>query len=433
MRIQRGLTLRIILITIGSFGDVQPFVGLGMRLKQRGHEVLLITNGYFRPMAERAELDFAPLGDPELYKRVLEDPNMWHPIRGLKTVFTLGVNPSIKPMYELIMERYVPGQTLVVGSSLALGARIAEDRHGIPTATIHLAPGVFRSLIDPPRLSAASPPRGTPAIIQRGLWAAVDRWIVDPVVAPAVNTLRREVGLAPVKRLLDRWWHSPRLTIGMFPEWFAPPAPDWPPQVRLTGFPLYDQIGLEATPPELETFLADGDSPIVFTAGSAMAHGHRFFQSAVDACRRLRRRGLLLARFAAQVPRHLPPTVRHVQYAPFSQVLSRCAAIVHHGGIGTTAQSLRAGIPQLITPMSHDQPDNAVRVKRLGVGDFISPRRFTPKRAARLLGALLESSGVAANCRTVASRFDRADGLGNACDLIERLMTNDLAPPAARR
>ena len=119
------------------------------------------------------------------------------------------------------------------------------------------------------------------------------------------------------------------------------------------------------------------------TPGSAMRHAQEFFAESVAACQRLGRRGLLLTRFAEQVPTDLPETIRHLEYVPFSRVLPRAAALVHHGGIGTTAQALAAGIPQLVMPLAHDQPDNAARLERLGVGRTIAPRRYRAARAAR--------------------------------------------------
>jgi UDP:flavonoid glycosyltransferase YjiC (YdhE family) len=145
-----------------------------------------------------------------------------------------------------------------------------------------------------------------------------------------------------------------------------------------------------------------------------------FFTAAVEACRRLGRRGLLLTKFADQVPSELPADVRHFEYVPFSRVLPRVAAIVHHGGIGTTAQGLRAGIPQLIMPLSHDQPDNAARLARLGVGDQLAPASFRGDRVAEKLSRLLDSPAVRTNCAQVAARFDGIDPLAEACAVVER-------------
>jgi UDP:flavonoid glycosyltransferase YjiC (YdhE family) len=152
-----------------------------------------------------------------------------------------------------------------------------------------------------------------------------------------------------------------------------------------------------------------------------MLHGHEFFDAAVDGCRRLGIRGLLLSRHAEHVPTDLPLNVIHVTYVPFSELLPRCAALVHHGGIGTTSQALRAGIRQLIMPMTHDQPDNAIRVKRLGVGATISQRAFTGRKVARALQGLLNEPAMPSRCRAIAERFEGIDALGQTCQILESL------------
>jgi UDP:flavonoid glycosyltransferase YjiC (YdhE family) len=173
--------------------------------------------------------------------------------------------------------------------------------------------------------------------------------------------------------------------MGLWPQWYAPAQIDWPKQSKLAGFPLWDERGLEPLSPKLEAFLAAGEKPIAFTPGSAMWQGDDFFAAAVDACKRLGRRGLLLSRHSDHIPADLPAEVMHVEFAPFSELLPRVAALVHHGGIGTTSQALQAGVPQLIMAMSHDQPDNAARVEKLGVGLPISPTAFDGKTVAKRL------------------------------------------------
>src|SRR5690606_39115419 len=151
------------------------------------------------------------------------------------------------------------------------------------------------------------------------------------------NELRGRLGLAPVRRVLATQLESPRLTLAMFPEWYAPRQPDWPATLEQCDFPLFDAAEGERAPPPVEEFLDGGDAPIVFTPGSAMRFGHRFFEAAVGACERLGRRGVLLTRHREQVPVPLPSGVACFDYAPLSAVLPRAAALVHHGGIGTTA------------------------------------------------------------------------------------------------
>jgi len=172
-------------------------------------------------------------------------------------------------------------------------------------------------------------------------------------------------------------------------------------------------------PADLERFLNQGSPPIVFTAGSAMRHAGEFFRQSALACQILGRRGLLVTRHPEQLPTDLPPQVRPVEYAPFSQLLPRCAAFVHHGGIGTSAQGLAAGLPALVVPLSHDQFDNAARLERLGVARSLNRRRYRAPRVAKLLHNLLTDPQAAQNGRTTAARLAKAQPLHTACDLVE--------------
>ncbi len=149
--------------------------------------------------------------------------------------------------------------------------------------------------------------------------------------------------------------------IGLFPDWFGVPQSDWPAAVRLTGFPLYDDSGDTRLPASLERFLDDGPPPVLFTPGTANQAAAHFFRAALDATQRLGRRALLLTRYSGHLP-VLPPSAHHEPFVPLSHVLPRCAALVSHAGIGTLAQGLAAGVPQLTMPMGFDQPDNATRL-----------------------------------------------------------------------
>jgi UDP:flavonoid glycosyltransferase YjiC (YdhE family) len=129
---------------------------------------------------------------------------------------------------------------------------------------------------------------------------------------------------------------------------------------------------------------------------------------------------LLLTRHAEQIPKTLPAGVKHVPYVPFSELLPHVAALVHHGGIGTTAQALAAGCPQLIMPLAHDQFDNAQRVGQLRAGLSISRNRYTARAAADRLTTLLNDASLAEGCRRVADRFVGVDAIDTACETIER-------------
>jgi UDP:flavonoid glycosyltransferase YjiC (YdhE family) len=192
----------------------------------------------------------------------------------------------------------------------------------------------------------------------------------------------------------------------LWPEWFGPPQPEWGPGVVNVGFPLYDLADQIPLAPELEAFLAAGPPPVLFTPGTAMAQGAEFFATALVACRRAKVRAIFATKFPATLPA-LPPEIYHAAYTPFSSLLPRCAAVVHHGGIGTTSQALAAGIPQLIRPFSHDQPDNAARVRRLRVGSWIWPKDFTTPTLASALTDLLNDQNRKCRCDALAKELQK--------------------------
>lgn len=410
--------MNFLLLTIGSHGDVHPFIGLARALAARGHQVRVAANELYASTVQKAGVGFIELGKSEDFYRWARNPDVWHPTRGSRVVFT-AINETIRQVYDIVQREAQPG-TRMVASSLCLGARIAAERFGLDLTMAHLSPICVRSVERMPRVPGPLDLNWLPRSMRKIFWSAADRFFVDPMLAPGVNELRRELQLPPVRSIVGSYWHSPKLTIGLWPEWFFPRQSDYPDCVKLTGFPLYDESEQASIDPELDHWLSDGTPPIAFTPGSAMLFGQTFFATAVEACQRLNRRGILLTRHAEQIPHDLPANVRHVPFIPFGQLLRRCSAVVHHGGIGSTAQSLATGCPQLIMPMSHDQFDNAGVCKTLGVGDSLGRRWFTPGRVAKKLQRLIGDPQVRASCVTIVQKAKATDGLKATCDLLER-------------
>jgi rhamnosyltransferase subunit B len=239
---------------------------------------------------------------------------------------------------------------------------------------------------------------------------------------PRAKCFRKEIGLRPVNRVLTRWVHSPQRVICLFPAWYASPQPDWPPNTYLTGFPLFDEGDEDELASEVSAFLDAGEPPIVFMPGSLMQRGKQFFEESVAACQALGRRAILLSRFDQQIPEHLPAGIRHFEYVPFGKLLPFCKMLVHHGGIGTSAQAMRAGVPQVIHPLAHGQIDNAARLRALGVAEWIQPSDYRASGVAQKLQWLIESPTIADQCRAVAARFENTDPLGETCEIIEQMV-----------
>ena len=411
--------MRFILTPVGSAGDVHPFVGIGRVLKARGHEVVVLTAGPFGEAVRKAGLAFEETVSIEEFDAVSKHPDLWHPLRGMRVVLA-ETGARLRPAYARLEALYEPGRTVLVGHSLSFFTRVFEELHDVPAATIHLAPSIFRSDLAQPAYAPGRDGSNWPRWLKRSLWWSIDRFMLDPMVVPALNAWRQDLGLPPVTRIFRHWIHSPQRVIGLFPDWFGLPQADWPSAVRLTGFPLYDDSDDPDWPPSLVRFLDDGDPPLVFTPGSANQSAAQFFAAALDASQRLGRRALLLTRYSRHVP-PLPPTAHHEPFIPLSHVLGRCAALISHAGIGTLAQGLAAGIPQLTMPMGFDQPDNATRLERLGVARWITPSHFDGERVAAALRHLLENSRTAMNCRECSDRIRAHNALEETCDVLEQL------------
>lgn len=412
---------RIILVALGSGGDVYPLVALGRALRARGHEVVMATTDIFAEVVREACLHHVQIGDERSSQSAEDDPNLWKFPDGVKILFGRLLD-AVPDTYKLIAERYEPGRTVVAANFLCFGARVAQEKLGVPLATVHYQPVMLRSLnVQPGRVIDA---RWRPVVrpLRRLATYLMDRHVFDPVLSPRLNEFRAGLGLRAEQRWMRSWIQSPDLVLGLFPEWFAERQPDWPPNLTLTGFPLADAAAQPELEPEVAEFLDAGEPPVVFTFGTAMAFGREFFEVSADICRQLGRRGLLLSRYDDQIPLNQPEGVRRFAYAPLTRLLPRAAALVHHGGVGTMAQALAAGCPQLITPLNFDQPDNAARVEAMGVGLRLKPKEYKGDAAVAAVRRLLESPQIRERNREVASRFVGQDPLGAACEAVEGLL-----------
>ncbi len=404
----------ILLCTIGSAGDVYPFIGIGKQLRERGFRVVLITSQYFEAQAHNAGLEFIGLGSTEDYQSIIQDPDLWSPDKGFKVFAERVVFPIMEPAYQSIAS-FDPTQTILVAQGQFFAAHIAHEKLGFSFITIHLSPAAFRSVHEFLMVPIPLPP-----FVIRALYSLIDALLLDKLFAPNINRFRQSLNLPPIKKIFGGWMHSPQKNLGLFPEWFARLQTDWPSQTQLTGFIYYDnQNENEELPKEVELFLNAGSPPIIFTAGTAMKHGSQFFLDCIKACELLGERGMLLTGHPEQLPAELPEGIQHFSYIPFSKVLPRALALVHHGGIGTTAQAIAAGIPQVIRPMAHDQPDTATRVEKLGIGVSLDPGKFNASSLAEKLNKLTTSQDVLGRCNSFADKIHPAQALSDTCAIIE--------------
>ena len=412
------MSRNIVLASIGTDGDVLPFLHIGERLRQRGHRVTLCVNEEFEDRARERGLGFASLISTAEMTEVLSNADFWHPWKSGLVAAAWG-GRLMKGQYELLRDLTREPGSLLVSTLGILPARLVREKEGTPFVSYCLQPGLLPSVYDSPKI-AALPwfPNRAPRFVKAGIYRGIDV-LGDKLVGGDLNELRRSLGLGPIKRIF-RWWFSPDLVLAGFPSWFAARQPDWPAPFEFVGFPR--AISTASLDGELLDFLARGEPPIAFTFGTGMMHAQELYRAAIDACSLLGARALFLTRHRAQLPASLPDSVRVVPFAPFDALFPRCRAIVHHGGVGTAAQSLAAGVPQLIRPFAWDQQDNAMRLSRLGVGAALAGKSFHAARIARAIEALSHET-VRDRCRETADRFEGSDPLEEAAKQIEAVRT----------
>jgi rhamnosyltransferase subunit B len=411
--------VKVLLPTLGSAGDVHPYIALGAALEARGHRATIITTPLFQPLIEAQGLRYLPVGTLEQVRIAIADPDLWHLRKGFEVLAQVFI-PAIEQIYRLI-ETHADANTVVAFSTGAFGARVAQEKLGIPSASIHLQPTVIRTFADQGMFGNIRLSASRPQWFKHGLFRLVDWLVIDRCIKPPLNEFRATLGLAPVDRVMHRWMHSPQLVIAFFPEWFAAVQPDWPANTHAVGFPLWDGEGEPAPLEEAEEFLNVGAAPVIFTPGSAGSTMHRFFRESVEAAQRLGLRAMLVTNYPEQIPPNLPADIRVFGYLPFSQVLPRAALLVHHGGIGTLAQGIKAGIPHLVVPNGYDQFDSGWRIEKMGLGSSIPQTRYRARRVARTIRAILGDGNGAMRRKEYASRIDGELAIARACDLIEGL------------
>jgi UDP:flavonoid glycosyltransferase YjiC (YdhE family) len=343
--------MKILIVTLGSIGDLLPFLPIAEGLRLRGHTPVIASNAGYAQLVRMNGFAFAPILDAP--QQMLDDAITSDPVRAWKIVRKDMFERATQATFDFIAPHARQGNCAVLASWSAFGARLAYEKLDVPLFTAYLSPHA-------------------------------------------------------VEEGPDAGGHK----LGLFPDWFGP-TPDG---VHAAGFPLFEDTAIPALPADVESFLADGPPPLIFTPGSFMRNSAAFFQASMEACGKLNARAIFLTPYSDQVPANLPTTIRHFPYLALQRLAPRGAALIHHGGIGTTAQALRAGIPQLVTPVFFDQPDNALRIAALGVGQLV--QNYAAKDVAERLAVILNSPAVRQDCLRVKALFAVGDPVADICRTV---------------
>lgn len=407
--------MRVLFVPFGSEGDLNPLLFVADGLAARGHTPVFLCTPHYRRPLERRGFEWHPVGTEEDFSRFARDPRIWESSTGPQYIIQ-GMTEAFEEIRRAFATASAPGADLVITSTLGLAAAAMAQSRGIPWITMHLQPSVLRSVHDCPYF-----------IDQLGWLLKSPRWvrsfffqIVDIVIwrlaaQRPLNAFRRSLGLPPLRHFYQEALNGADGVAAMFPAWFAAAQRDWPEQARQFDFPIAPVPG--ELPEELTAYLRSGPPPLVWTHGSANFDIEHFQACALRASAALGERCLLVSLDRPSSP--LPRGAFHASHIPFELLFPHCRLAVHHGGIGTTAKCIAASLPQLIIPRAHDQPDNAYRIEKLGLGSRLHYSKLDSPALEATLRATLDSLEIRQNCQTFSKNFAPDGRIGEICQWIE--------------
>ena len=409
--------LRLAIYALGTGGDIDPMVALGAELILRGYKVSFLSNDYFKPRIEAAGCEFVSIGTLEQYHKG-NSVSAWE-TRNHVDNFEHYHAPSFEPAFNYV-KQLADTNTLLLALGEENGAGVAAEKFNIPFVKIILSPSMIFSAYKPPAPMSWAIPKSMPRFIVRFLLRR-NRKTRFKVFCKAAHT---QTYLATRKRLqcplVFQTESTALLQIGFFPEWFGMRAQDWPENLKLVGFPLPNRASSNSRA-ELDVFIQQQGAPLIFTSGTGVKNVAQLFSEGRKICEQLQVPGVFVGGNSGAELLQGSALCRHMAYIDFAYALPKALAIIHHGGMGTCAQAIKAGIPQLIRPLKYDQPDNAERIYKLGLGSYVMPEKFKAEQVAPMLGAMLQKAKSSKALRHYSMDVGSSSAIVDACDLIERV------------
>jgi rhamnosyltransferase subunit B len=414
----------IVITVFGSLGDLHPMMALALGLQARGHRVTIAASQIYQAKILGENIGFAPLG-PELisYEREVYD-ELFDRVRGPEILIRKYLLPSVKETAHSLRRLLENADFLINAPTVYAGPVVAEALK-IPWASVALQPFIYFSAYDPPvlpQLPITEHWRGLGA----GFWKVFWRFLknTSKTWPQEVYDLRRELGVPDRGNPLFEGQYSPYLNLALFSPQVASIQPDWPQNTQITGFVFYDRMKPQEAelPAAIWEFLDAGEPPVVFTLGSSVVQtSTSFYEISIQAVKKLGCRAIFLA---GENQPTLPMNDQMLWWdaVAYSELFPHAAAVVHQGGMGTTAQVMRAGKPMIIVPHGFDQQDNAARMKRLGVSRTLYPDHYRMPQVTRELKTLLQELSYMETAEQVRMVISREDGLETACNGIEALL-----------
>lgn len=419
--------MHITLLAYGSRGDVQPYVALGVGFQRAGHAVRLAAPALFESFVTDYGIEFAPLaGDPaQLVRQAVERAGPGATLLGLARVILEHTIPIAAQVMCGCLDACQDTDAVIHSLLLTTAGYEIARRLGVPD---------FSALI-----FATFAPTG--AFPNQGMPALPLGPVYNQLTHKFFTALYWHGGRLGYHRVRRKHPDLPRLTAwpfdarnqrvtpilyGFSPH-VIPKPPDWGANVHVTGYWSLDAAPGWLPSPELLEFLAAGPPPVFVGFGSNISRDMgRLAEIALAALAQTGQRGLLLSGWGGLAPADLPPNVFQIESAPFAWLFPRMKAVVHHGGVGTTADALRAGVPSIIVPFTADQPYWGRRVYQLGVGPApIVHKKLTVERLAAAIQAAVTDEALRQRAAGLGARLRAEDGVARAVEIVEWYLTHN--------
>lgn len=430
----------LLMVGFGSLGDINPLIALADRLKEN-RKVTFLANEYFRGHIEASGINYVPIGSIEDQLAAKETGLIsGETVEGRRKRYENVIGKSYKITYDYIAERVSAGEQLLVITHGNLSpAVMACEAFNIPTVFTHYAPSqIMHNFED---------------IILCDSFYGDNEWWSRNVKIPLqimkmkfgfevqdqFNAHRKNLGLPPVLSHWENWLQKFKfkknkiaqssmrvpLQIVMTPRWFCEPMDKSVENFEFAGFPFIEEtIGEQEI--LIDAFIQANGKPIVFTPGTAVEDVQAFVNEIIPICRKLGSPGIFCSKHGKEAFEQLQKVddvqLLYIEHAKFSHLLPKSRCLIHHGGIGTIAQAIRAGIPQILRPRMYDQPANAVRVMMFGLGGSLFPDAFQADNVANILFHL-ESNPKNQELLAYYSQLVRSEnGVNNCCEKIEQFL-----------
>lgn len=393
--------MRVLMSTFGSEGDLRPPVAIAKRLQALGAEVDLIANPFFEQKVVSAGLNFIGAGPLVDLDTILKDDlSLLHPIKGPRQVGKM-LLASVEYAFPAAcrqIEKQRPN--FVVSHAIELGAQWAARKCGIPYVTLSTTPWIWFSKDNLADVGL----RLRPAWANAAAFCAL-AWMIESGFAISTRKLCKRFQLPSAYGAMQSLFSESVLNLGCWSALFRPEASDDPVNAFITGFTVDRDRDPGRVPQALMDWLGQESPPVIVGLGTAACwQGRHIYRAVAEACAELKRRCLLIGPELEDLED--PETgIRAIREIPFQDVFPHACVLVHHGGLGTTAQALFAGSPQLVVPFAHDQFFNAARVKRLGAGLSLPSSKISTASAKKLIRQLLSDQQANQRAKELALKF----------------------------